>query len=151
MVIGGHLLVDEKDGRILEKWQYDTGTPWHKYRNSAPWGRVYRREIIEQNKLRFMQTRISEDFYFNVVYMSCCAKVHVTPYIGYGWTYRASSESHHNMSRYLTCWNTCLSSTLSGISSLLQRGHREAFSATCTIPASHGWKKIFLIMKKILS
>ena len=32
--------------------------------------------------------------------MSCCAKVHVTPYIGYGWTYRASSESHHNMSRY---------------------------------------------------
>ena len=100
MVIGGHLLVDEKDGRILEKWQYDTGTPWHKYRNSAPWGRIYRREIIEQNKLRFMQTRISEDFYFNVVYMSCCAKVHVTPYIGYGWTYRASSESHHNMSRY---------------------------------------------------
>ena len=100
MVIGGHYLVDEKDGRILEKWQYDTGTPWHKYRNSAPWGRVYKREIIEQNAIRFMQTRISEDFYFNVVYMSLCQKIHVTPYMGYGWTYRALSESHHNMSRY---------------------------------------------------
>lgn len=99
MVIGGHLLIDEK-GRLLEKWKYDTGTPWHKYRNSAPWGRVFRRKIIEKHSLRFMQTRISEDYYFNVVYMSFCGKIHITPYIGYGWTYRAASESHRYMSRF---------------------------------------------------
>ena len=99
MAIGGHLLIDE-NGRTLERWRYDTRTPWHKYRNSAPWGRVFRREIIEQNHLRFMQTLISEDFYFNVVYMSFCKKIHITPYVGYGWTYRAASESHHNMSRF---------------------------------------------------
>ncbi len=98
MVIGGHLLVGE-DGRVLEKWKYDSGTPWHKYRNSAPWGRVYRRDIIEKKHLRFTQTKISEDFYFNVVYMSCCRNIHVTSYMGYGWTYRAASESHSNMSR----------------------------------------------------
>ena len=99
MAIGGHLLIDE-NGRTLEKWQYDADTPWHKYRNSAPWGRVFRREIIENHHLRFMQTLISEDFYFNVVYMSFCKKIRVTPYMGYGWTYRAASESHRNMSRF---------------------------------------------------
>lgn len=99
MVIGGHLLIDEK-GRTLEKWEYDSDTPWHKFRNSAPWGRVFRRDLIEKHHLRFMQTRISEDFYFNVVYMSFCEKICVTSYIGYGWTYRAVSESHKNMSRF---------------------------------------------------
>lgn len=99
MVIGGHLLIDEK-GNLLEKWKYDSATPWHKFRNSAPWGRVYLKNLIEKHHLRFMQTRISEDFYFNVVYMSFCEKICVTSYIGYGWTYRAASESHRNMSRF---------------------------------------------------
>ena len=98
MVIGGYALVDEK-GRVLDRWKLDSRLPWHKYRISAPWGRVFRREIIEKNHVRFMQTRISEDYYFNLVYMSCCRKIYVTPYIGYAWTYRAASESHTGMRR----------------------------------------------------
>lgn len=97
MVIGGYKLVDEK-GRVLEKWKLNSELPWCKYRISAPWGRIFRRSIIEDNHIRFMQTRISEDFYFNLVYMSCCRKIYVTPYIGYAWTYRKASESHRNMS-----------------------------------------------------
>ena len=97
MVIGGYALVDE-GGKILDKWKLDSDTPWCKYRISAPWGRIFRRDIIEENHVRFMITKISEDFYFNLVYMSCCKNIYVTPYIGYAWTYRAESESHRNMS-----------------------------------------------------
>ncbi|MDO5131384.1 MAG: glycosyltransferase [Eubacteriales bacterium] len=98
MVIGGYSLVDEK-GKILETWKLDSHLPWHRYRITAPWGRVYRREIIEKNHIRFTRTKISEDFYFNVVYMSHCGRIRVTDYVGYAWTFRAASESHTGMRR----------------------------------------------------
>lgn len=98
MVIGGYALVSEK-GRIIEKWKLNSSLPWNKYRISAPWGRVFRAEVIRENRIRFMQTKISEDFYFNLVCMSYCEKIFVTPYIGYAWTYRAVSESHLGMRR----------------------------------------------------
>lgn len=99
MVIGGHLLVDES-GRILEKWVYSNEYPCHKFRNAAPWGRVFRRDTIEKKHLRFMQTKISEDFYFNLVYMSCCRDILMSSRTSYIWMYRAASESHRNMSTY---------------------------------------------------
>lgn len=98
MVIGGYALIDEK-GRVLERWKLRSGLPWNKYRITAPWGRVFRGEVIRDNNVRFTQTKISEDFYFNLVCMSYCRKISVTPYIGYAWTYRAASESHQGMRR----------------------------------------------------
>ena len=97
MVIGGYALVDEA-GKVLDEWKLDSSLPWCKFRISAPWGRIFRRSIINDNNVRFMITKISEDFYFNLVYMSYCKDIFVTPYIGYAWTYRAASESHKNMS-----------------------------------------------------
>jgi glycosyltransferase involved in cell wall biosynthesis len=98
MVIGGYDLVGE-DNRILEKWTLDPKLPWCKYRITAPWSRLYRRELINDNHIRFMQTKISEDFYFNLVYMSYCGKIDVIEHRGYGWKYRQESESHANMSK----------------------------------------------------
>ena len=98
MLIGGYTLVDEKR-RILRQVTLDSRQPWSKYRISAPWGRVFRRRILARNHIRFLQTRISEDFYFNLVYMSYCRNIAVTTYSGYAWTYRAASESHSGMSR----------------------------------------------------
>lgn len=98
MVIGGFDLTDKED-RILEKWELNSDYEWDKFKITAPWGRMFRKDIIDSNHIEFMVTKISEDFYFNLRYMSCCKKIFVTPYRGYCWLYNEKSESHANMSQ----------------------------------------------------
>lgn len=98
LVIGGFDLVDNR-GKILESWKLNPKKKFSRYRISAPWGRLYRKEILNQYHVRFMITKISEDFYFNMLYMSYTDKVEVTQYQGYCWLYNEKSESHANMSR----------------------------------------------------
>ena len=97
LVIGGYDLVDE-NRKILDQWTLNEDLPWCKFRISAPWGRMFRKDIIDRHHIRFMVTKISEDFYFNLVYMSYCSNIAVTSYRGYQWRYSAQSESHANMS-----------------------------------------------------
>lgn len=98
IVIGGFDLIDEK-GSILEKWTLNPKYSWSKFRITAPWGRIFRKSIIDVHNIRFMITKISEDFYFNLLYMSYCKKIEVIEYRGYCWLYNEKSESHANMSR----------------------------------------------------
>ncbi len=98
MVIGGFNLVDET-GAVIEKWLLDPKLAWSKFQISAPWGRIFRKEIIDQYQIRFMVTKISEDFYFNMLYMSYCQNIFVVSYQGYHWLYNEKSESRANMSR----------------------------------------------------
>lgn len=98
LVIGGFDLIDDKHN-ILEKWTLNPDLPWSKFRITAPWGRIFRKSVIDKYNIRFMITKISEDFYFNMLYMSYCDKIVVTDYRGYCWLYNEKSESHANMSR----------------------------------------------------
>ena len=98
LLIGGYELVSEKK-KVLKKVHLNPVLPWSLYQISAPWGRIFRRTVIEQGHVRFLITKISEDFYFNMVFMSCCDRIAVTDYAGYGWTFRKMSESHAHMSR----------------------------------------------------
>lgn len=98
LAIGGYDLIDE-NGKILKKTQLNPSSSWSKFKISAPWGRVFKKKILDTYGIRFMDTKISEDFYFNLVYMSYCESIAVTAYKGYGWTYRKESESHANMSK----------------------------------------------------
>ncbi|MCD7824540.1 MAG: glycosyltransferase family 2 protein [Clostridiaceae bacterium] len=99
VVIGGFDLVDSK-GTVLECWELNPAQEWSKYRISAPWGRLFDKRVIDANGLRFMQTKISEDLYFNFLFFSYAKKICVTRYRGYQWQYRKTSESHANMSRF---------------------------------------------------
>lgn len=99
MAIGGFDLIDS-EGRKLENWKLDPKYIWSKFRINAPWGRLFKRQIVETHNIRFMETKISEDFYFNYLYMSYCNKIAVTEYVGYGWLYNEKSESHSNMSQF---------------------------------------------------
>ena len=99
-VIGGtidHYVASGKRSRR----DMDPSAPWSMYRNTAPWGRLFRKDIIDAHGIRFEQTKISEDFYFNFLYLSYCSAgcVKIVPQSGYEWTIRESSESHANMSR----------------------------------------------------
>lgn len=99
MVIGGFELID-KDGKILEHRPLNPKDPWSMFHISAPWGRIFKRELIMEHDIKFFITKISEDFYFNYVYMSYCNKIEVIPEVTYQWLYSPTSESHANMSQY---------------------------------------------------
>lgn len=97
LVIGGFKLVDMHD-KIEQKWSLDETKEWSKFRITAPWGRIFRKEVIDKNHLRFMDTKISEDLYFNILFFSCTSRIRVISYAGYNWLHNAKSESR-------TKWN----------------------------------------------
>lgn len=100
MVIGGNIdYLADKDKR--NNRDFVPEAEWSMYRNTAPWGRLFRKDMIDANNIRFKKTKISEDLYFNFLYLSYCTKgkVKIIPQSGYVWTIRKESESHSNMSR----------------------------------------------------
>lgn len=99
MVIGGFELVDT-EGKVLEHRPLEPTDAWSLFRINAPWGRIFSKKVIEENNVRFFITKISEDFYFNYLFMSCCNKIEVIPQVVYQWLYSPASESHSNMSQF---------------------------------------------------
>lgn len=98
MVIGGFRKVNQK-GEILETWSLNPELSWSKYRITAPWGRLFRKSVIEAEQLEFFNTKISEDLYFNILFMSYATKIEVISYVGYNWLQFQNSESHHNWTK----------------------------------------------------
>lgn len=97
LVIGGFKLLDAQ--RKLDEWILNPKYEWSKLRITAPWGRIYRKDIIDKYQLRFMETKISEDLYFNLLFLSYSSRVNVISYCGYNWYKNDKSESRTN-------WNT---------------------------------------------
>lgn len=95
LIISGVNMVDD-DGRIIETWSLDPAKEWNKYRITAPWGRLFRKKIIDENNLSFFNTKISEDLYFNMLFFSYAEKIDVISYVGYNWVQDKLSESHNN-------------------------------------------------------
>ena len=98
LLISGYTLVDSS-GKVLDKWILNPDKEYSKYRIIAPWGRIFKKEIIDKYSIRFMDTKVSEDLYFNLVYMSFCEKIGVSSYCGYRWLFNESSESHSNWNK----------------------------------------------------
>lgn len=97
LVIGGVNIVSDT-GRVIESWRLNPELLWNRYRITAPWGRVFRKELIDENHLSFYDTKISEDLYFNLLFLSHASNVKVISYIGYNWIQNQNSESHSNQS-----------------------------------------------------
>lgn len=97
MVIGGFKLVDLK-GNVEDEWKLDDRYEWSKFRITAPWGRLYKKEVIDEYDMRFFETKISEDLYFNILFLSYASNVRVISYAGYNWLHNKKSESR-------TKWN----------------------------------------------
>ena len=99
IVLAGFELID-KEQKVLETWILDQKDPWSTFRINAPWARMFRKSIIEKNKIRFFITKISEDFFFNYRYLSYCKNIVIKEDIVYQWLLNEKSESHANMSQY---------------------------------------------------
>ena len=50
---------------------------------TAPHGKIYKRSIIEQSKIRFPDLRRSQDIVFNYRYFDCIKTLCITPFSGY--------------------------------------------------------------------
>lgn len=98
LVIGGVNKVSE-EGKVVEAWNLNPQLSWSKFRITAPWGRVFKKSLIDEKKLSFFDTKISEDLYFNILFLSYASKVEIIPYIGYNWVQNQNSESHNNWSK----------------------------------------------------
>lgn len=100
VVIGGTIDFYPSSGKKNNR-DLNPDAEWSMYRNTAPWGRVFRSSLLKEYDIRFTPTKISEDFYFNFLYLSYCrcGQVKVIPQSGYMWTIDDKSESHQNMSR----------------------------------------------------
>ena len=73
---------------------------WNLFRHTSPWARIYKASIIRENKIRFLDVKLSEDLYFNGVYLSYCKTYSFINQTGYRWVIRDDSESHKGMSNY---------------------------------------------------
>lgn len=98
LVIGGVNKVN-CEGEIVDCWSLDSQQSWSKFRITAPWGRVFKKSLIDEKKISFFDTKISEDMYFNVLFISHASNVKVVSYVGYNWLQNQESESHSNWSK----------------------------------------------------
>ena len=67
---------------------------WTKYRITAPWARIFRRNFLVENNVRFLKTYIGEDTYFNMNAYLYTNKIHGLDYVGYNWYYNDESVSN---------------------------------------------------------
>ena len=81
------------DGRIILKRDIKDA-PWTKYTMITPWAHLYRREFIVDNNIRFLDTKIGEDVYFNLPAYTYTDKIVILKDRGYKWFYNEKSVSN---------------------------------------------------------
>ncbi|WP_026523835.1 glycosyltransferase family 2 protein [Butyrivibrio sp. MB2005] len=67
---------------------------WCRFMNITPWGKIYRRDFVERENIRFLPVPLGEDIYFNVLSYSHTQKVSYTDYVGYQWVINDGSVSN---------------------------------------------------------
>lgn len=93
IVIGGYKTVDE-EGKLIKEYHFDANDSWSKFKFITPWGRIYRRNFIEENQLKFLNYPIGEDIYFNLCAYSRTERIAFIDYTGYEWVQNSASFSH---------------------------------------------------------
>ena len=92
IVVSGYERV-RSDGRIILKRDIKDA-PWTKYTMITPWAHLYRREFIVDNNIRFLDTKIGEDVYFNLPAYTYTDKIVILKDRGYKWFYNEKSVSN---------------------------------------------------------
>ena len=67
---------------------------WCRFMNITPWGKIYRRDFVVRENIRFLPVPLGEDIYFNVLSYSHAGKVSYTDYVGYQWVINDASVSN---------------------------------------------------------
>ncbi len=92
IIVGGYERV-AGDGRIIFR-VVPKPSEWAGYIVTAPWAHLYRRDFIVNKNIEFLNNKIGEDVYYNVVALNAGASVSVLDNKGYKWFYNDKSVSN---------------------------------------------------------
>lgn len=91
IVIGGFKRVENEKTMYSFKLSDDS---WSKYRSVSPWSKIYRRDFLLQNALKFKEYALGEDVLFNLSAYSKTDKIFTIPFEGYYWYFNSESLSN---------------------------------------------------------
>jgi glycosyltransferase involved in cell wall biosynthesis len=95
------------DAKVLKTVEI-TRDSWSKYRMIAPWGRIYKKDFLVSNGLKFLTTTIGEDMYLTVNAYAVTKKIEVVEnYAGYIWRYNEASVSNTSQKKATIAKDAC--------------------------------------------
>ncbi|MCR5226153.1 MAG: glycosyltransferase [Eubacterium sp.] len=92
IVVGGFERVSFT-GKILRR-EVLKDSKWARYIVTAPWAHLYKRDFLISNDIEFLDSKIGEDVYFNLVAYQCTDKVVTLHDCGYKWYFNENSVSN---------------------------------------------------------
>lgn len=92
IVVGGYRRV-AIDGKVLKERKLSEDSSWSKYVQICPWAKIYKRDFLIKNNLKFLSYPIGEDIYMNLIAYYKSSKVVSIKYVGYNWLYNIESIS----------------------------------------------------------
>lgn len=98
VVMGGYRRPNEQ-GKIIKKLQLPN-EPWGKFMIFAPWARIYKKEYLIKNDIKFLPINIGEDVFFNIQAMLMSKKIKIINYIGYNWFFNTRKCFKYNTKKY---------------------------------------------------
>ena len=92
IVVGGFRRPDE-NGNIVKTLKLQD-KEWCKFMIMTPWAKVYKKKYLIDNNIKFLETNLGEDNYFNLKAFLMTKKIITVQYIGYNWFYNSKSVSN---------------------------------------------------------
>lgn len=92
VVLGGYKRPNE-EGKIIKELKLSQ-EEWSKFMIFAPWARIYKKNYLIKNDIKFLPVNIGEDVYFNIQAMLLSDKIKIIDYIGYNWFFNTKSVSN---------------------------------------------------------
>lgn len=83
----------DTSGKILYQPKYKN-LPWTYYMFVTPWAKIFKREFLIENDIKYMDVPVGEDIYFTMNANWKSTKKKVIPYAGYNWLYNETSISN---------------------------------------------------------
>lgn len=73
-------------------------THFHRLYSTVPWGKLYKKSIIQENRLSFdMRIRLGEDLVFNLRYLQYCSEIRLVNATNYLYTTYSCTEERYNL------------------------------------------------------
>jgi glycosyltransferase involved in cell wall biosynthesis len=114
----------------------------HRLYSHVPWGKIYKREIVEHYKLRYdVKVRVGEDYLFNLNYLLFCGSVQIVDKSEYYYFSNATMSERYNLQNSEICY--IIESLNTKIEQLNKIYNTNLIFSTKTILAQYPIQKIY--------
>lgn len=92
IVVGGFKRPNE-NGKIVKQLKLED-KEWCKFMIMTPWAKIYKKQYLIDNNIKFLETNLGEDNYFNLKALLMTNKIITLKYVGYNWFFNTKSVSN---------------------------------------------------------